>query len=536
MRIAACIAALATLALSLMPLGAAEAASRITTKDGNVIVGDVESLKDNVYTIKTPYGPMRVPAESVDRIEPAETAAAPAPASRGPGAAPPGAAPPEAGASAAAPAPSGALRLAGSNTIGAELAPRLLEAYAKKNGSGDIEWRGEGEDRSLIAHGQGGDFTADVSSHGSGTAPVQIAAGKADIGMMSRPINAKEVATLTQVGFGKADSPGQEHVVALDGLVVLVNKDNPVKQLSLADIQGLFSGAIADWSQVGGKPGPVHVYARDDKSGTYDTFKALVLKDKKLIGSAKRYEDSKELSDDVANDENGIGFVGFAYVRNARALAIGTECGLAFEPKEYAVKTEEYPLARRLFLYTPQKATNPHGGPFVEYALSSAAQPVVSREGFVSLLPESSDQDYVGQRIQQAAQNQEDSDAAARQFTRLTRAIAKGDRLSLTYRFQTNSDALDSRAVRDIARLAEYLDKPENRGRKLMLAGFSDSRGSFARNLALSRNRAQAIAAELRKNGVKPASVEGFGPVAPVACNDSDEGLSKNRRVEVWLQ
>lgn len=524
MRTAACFAALTALVLALIPLGAAEAASRITTKDGNVIVGDIESLKDNFYTIRTPYGAMRVPAQSVDRIEPAEAASGPA---SGAGAA--------AGPAAAA-ASSGALRLAGSNTIGAELAPRLLEAYAKKSGSGDFEWRGEGEDRSLIARGQGGEFAADVSSHGSGTAPVQLAAGKADIGMMSRPINAKEAAKLAEIGFGKADAPGQEHVVALDGLVVLVNKTNPVTRLSLADIQGLFSGAITDWSQAGGKPGPVHVYARDDKSGTYDTFKALVLRDKKLVPSAKRYEDSKELSDDVAADENGIGFVGFAYMRNARAVAVATECGLAFEPKEYAVKTEEYPLARRLFLYTPQKAANRHSEPFVQYALSSAAQPVVAREGFVSLLPEASDQDYVGQRIQQAAQNQEDSDAAARQFTRLTRAIAKADRLSLTYRFQTNSDALDSRAVRDIERLAEYLNQPENRGRKLMLGGFSDSRGPFGRNLALSRNRAQAVAAELRKHGVNPAAIEGYGPVAPVACNTNDEGLAKNRRVEVWLQ
>jgi phosphate transport system substrate-binding protein len=90
--------------------------------------------------------------------------------------------------------------------------------------------------------------------------------------------------------------------------------------------------------------------------------------------------------------------------------------------------------------------------------------------------------------------------------------------------------------VRDIERLAEFLNQPENRGRKLMLAGFSDSRGSFGRNLGLSRNRAQAIAAELRKRNVIPAAVEGYGPVAPVACNSSDEGLAKNRRVEVWLQ
>ena len=156
MRIAACFSALAALALALIPLGAAEAASRITTKDGNVIVGDIESLKDNFYTIRTPYGAMRVPAQSVDRIEPAETAAAPA-SGAGPGA--------SSSAPSAAATTSGALRLAGSNTIGAELAPRLLEAYAKKNGSGDFEcncgraaqaWRQTGVGRRLRAGGAGG--------------------------------------------------------------------------------------------------------------------------------------------------------------------------------------------------------------------------------------------------------------------------------------------------------------------------------------------------------------------------------------------
>ena len=122
MRIAACFSALAALALALIPLGAAEAASRITTKDGNVIVGDIESLKDNFYTIRT-YGAMRVPAQSVDRIEPAETAAAPA-SGAGPGA--------RSSAPSAAATTSGALRLAGSNTIGAELAPRLLEALRQE--------------------------------------------------------------------------------------------------------------------------------------------------------------------------------------------------------------------------------------------------------------------------------------------------------------------------------------------------------------------------------------------------------------------
>lgn len=528
MRIFGC---LIVLALVILPIGAADAASRITTKDGTVIIGDIESLQSNVYTIRTPYGAMRIPAASVNKIEPTSESA-PQPAAQKQGA-------PSSGAGerqSAAPS-SGPLRFAGSNTIGAELVPRLLEAYAAKLGAGDFEWRGEGEDRSLSAKGAGGaKFEADVAAHGSGTAAPALAAGKADIGMMSRPIKDKEVASLAAVGFGQADKPGQEHVLALDGIVVVVNKANPVKALTLSQIQGLFSGEITDWSQVGGKPGPVQVYSRDDKSGTFDTFKSLVLKDKKLVGSAKRYESHRELSDDVASDEHGIGFVGFAYVRNAHALTVATDCGLSFEPAEYSVKTEEYPLARRLFLYTPQRATNGNADPFVDFALSSAAQPTAEKEGFVSLLPQTAGSGYVGQRIQQAAQSQEDTSAeASRAFTQFTRAIAKGNRLSITYRFQTASDALDSRAVRDIERLAEFLNLPENRGRKVLLAGFADPRGAIGRNVVLSRARAEAVAAELRKHGVNP-EIEGFGPVAPVACNDSEAGWAKNRRVEVWLQ
>lgn len=247
-------------------------------------------------------------------------------------------------------------------------------------------------------------------------------------------------------------------------------------------------------------------------------------------------KDGTVIVGDIESLQSNFYTIRTPYVRNARALSISTECGLTFDPKEFAVKTEEYPLARRLFLYTPQRATNRSTEPFVDYALSSAAQPITEKEGFVSLQPQPSAQDYVGQRIGQAAENQDDTAEAARQFSRFSRAVAPSSRLSITYRFQSGSDALDSRAVRDIERLAEFLSLPENRGRKVTLAGFSDSRGSFGRNVGLSLNRARAIANELGKRNVNLAQIEGYGPVAPVACNSTDEGLQKNRRVEVWMR
>ena len=84
-----------------------------------------------------------------------------------------------------------------------------------------------------------------------------------------------------------------ENVIALDGLAIVVNKDNPVQALTLDQIAEIFSGQITNWERVGGPSAPISLYARDAKSGTFDTFKNLVLekdKDRKreLSASAKR--------------------------------------------------------------------------------------------------------------------------------------------------------------------------------------------------------------------------------------------------------
>src|SRR5262249_34893063 len=128
-----------------------------------------------------------------------------------------------------------------------------------------------------------------------------------------------------------------------------------------------------------------------------------VLKDRPIVASAKRFESSTELSDAVSSDPAGIGFVGIAYARNARPLNIALDCGLQYPPTEFLVKTEEYPLARRLFLYTAANPANPEVSRFVEYALSSNGQPVVKSVEFVSLQIEKSGPSYGASRVAVAA-------------------------------------------------------------------------------------------------------------------------------------
>jgi phosphate transport system substrate-binding protein len=435
----------------------------------------------------------------------------------------------------------------GSNTIGAELMPRLIEAYAKSRGERVRISNGESPDVSevrVIGNDGRNRAAIDLQARGSGTATPGLLSGKAVIGMSSRPLNEAELAQLAQQGFGDMRSAGSEHVAGLDGIIVIVSPGNPVVRLTLQQLQGVFSGAISDWLEIGGTPGRINVYARDAKSGTYDTFKTLVLDPGKhqLATGAQRFEASNELSDLVANDPNGIGFVGFAYLRNAKALALVNECGMSFTPSKFSVKTEEYPLSRRLFLYSGKLPEGSFAASFLAFALSVPAQPVVRDTGFI-------DQELEWHGGRQADRTADAQAArklkpgAAEPFVTLARDVQETSRISATMRFRYSSTELDNKALKDVDVLAQFLEflRQTRQDRKVVLAGFSDSAGSVDRNVALSLERANAVRqALLRKLGdpqyAKLIDTRGFGPALPVACNETEAGRDKNRRVEVWLK
>jgi phosphate transport system substrate-binding protein len=284
------------------------------------------------------------------------------------------------------------LRIHGSNTIGAKLAPEIARAYAEKNGLSagttnmgassedfDVEYSTSESDRKYVLR---------FKAHGSATAFQDLLGGATDIGMSSRRIKDEEVKLLKDAGMGDLKAPKAENVIALDGVAVIVNKANPVESLSLDQIARIFSGEIRDWAQAGGAPGPITVYSRDNRSGTFDTFKTLVLEGpphRELSASAKRFESSEELSDSVAADPSGIGFIGFAYVRSAKALRISTSCGLRFPPEPFTVRSEEYPLSRRLYFYLPETRRTPQAEDFLKFSLSADAQPVTAAVGFIGL-------------------------------------------------------------------------------------------------------------------------------------------------------
>ncbi|HMV40865.1 MAG TPA: phosphate ABC transporter substrate-binding/OmpA family protein, partial [Plasticicumulans sp.] len=413
------------------------------------------------------------------------------------------------------------LRIHGSNTIGAELAPALVERFLARRGASDVRrvpgTRAEEMRIEATLPGSEGRIAIELAAHGSGTAFTDLADGRADVGAASRPVRDEEIRKLA--ALGDFSSPAAEHVIGLDGVAIIVHPANPLRSLSREQVAKLFAGEIRDWAELGGRPGPVHIYARDERSGTWDTFQSLVLgKAYPLSPEAQRFESSPELSDRVATDAGGIGFIGLPYVRMARALAIGDGNAVPSAPSPFTVATEDYPLSRRLFFYLAPTGDNRMARELVEFALENDGQQVVEAHGFIS------------QRV--APQRVALSPNAPKEYESLTRDAL---RLSVNFRFRPGSGLLDGKAQRDLRRVTDYLAQAENRSRQVLLFGFTDARGSPEQNLRLSQQRAQEIARELQARGIQTRVVRGFGPANPVAADDSPSGQERNRRVEIWV-
>jgi phosphate transport system substrate-binding protein len=429
-----------------------------------------------------------------------------------------------------------ALGIHGSNTIGARLMPNTIERFAEEQGltvekiilgsnAEEVGYRLMLPDGQVVAN-------IDLRSHGTNTAPPSLAQGDAQIGMMSRPIKPEEVQAISDAG-----TEIKTNVFALDGVLVVVSPKNPVAALSLEQIAKIFSGEIKDWAQLGGKPGKINLYARDSKSGTYDTFNNLVLapQNLKISPEAKRFESSPDLSDETSRDPNGIGFIGFGYRRNAKPLSISSSCGIVFQPDVFSVKTEEYPLSRRLFLQTSEHMPTA-GMRLVDFALSDQAQPVITESGFVNQQIDTVSFDSQSMRLAHslAVPDKEFSLAYMRE---LVNELRGAQRLSITFRFQPKSANLDEKAQQDIPRLVRYL-KSLSASKHVVLVGFSDNAGTFDANRLVALKRATGIKEALKKEGVAPALLDAkaYGSLLPAGCNDTEAGREANRRVEVWIK
>lgn len=250
------------------------------------------------------------------------------------------------------PAQAQKLVIKGSDTLGAKLVPMLAEEYKAKNPGVSFE----------------------IAAEGSTTGITAITSGTADIGMSSRRAKVTEVSAAAAKGVKL-----QPLIVCFDGMAVVVHKDNPIADLSKRQIEQIFTGDITDWSAVGGSAGPISIYTRNTSSGTYSDWKDLAMNKRDYAASSQKMAGNEQIVSEVANNPNGIGYVGLAYTKEPgiKVVSVG---GHLPGKKEIIEKT--YPYARPNFYYT-NAAPSGEAAKFIEFTLSPAGQAIVEKVGFV---------------------------------------------------------------------------------------------------------------------------------------------------------
>ncbi|HVO76144.1 MAG TPA: PstS family phosphate ABC transporter substrate-binding protein [Ignavibacteriaceae bacterium] len=261
----------------------------------------------------------------------------------------------------------------GSDTM-VNLSQRWAEEYMKKNPSISIQ----------------------VTGGGSGTGIAALLNGTTDIANASREMK--------DVEMEKAKSSGlnlEQHKVALDGLAVIVSPENPISELTIAQLSDIFTGKTTNWKELGGKNLPIVLYGRENSSGTYEFFKEHVLgKDKN--GNQNEYASSTQvlqgtaaLGEAVARDIKGIGYGGvgyFAQRKDVKILSVKeNKDSQAYSPvgdggqvMYELIWSKKYPISRYLYCYANSNLKR-EGKAFLDFIVSPDGQNLVKQMEYIPL-------------------------------------------------------------------------------------------------------------------------------------------------------
>jgi phosphate transport system substrate-binding protein len=235
-----------------------------------------------------------------------------------------------------------------------------------------------------------------IEGKGSATAPPALIEGTAQLGPMSRPMKKEEIDKFTEK-FGYAPT---EVKVAIDALAVYVNKDNPVTELTLADLDGIFSSTrksgskdVATWGDLGltgdFASRPVSLFGRNSASGTYGYFKEHALAKGDFKPTVKEQPGSSGVVQGISSDLYGIGYSGVGYVTSGvKSVPLGEEKGKTFGPSYENCLSGDYPLARFLVVYVnkaPGKPLDTLTLEFIKFVTSKEGQEIVVKDGYFPL-------------------------------------------------------------------------------------------------------------------------------------------------------
>ncbi|MBP6672373.1 MAG: phosphate ABC transporter substrate-binding protein [Bacteroidetes bacterium] len=227
-------------------------------------------------------------------------------------------------------------------------------------------------DRYLTEHP---DKNITVEGGGSGLGVQSLIKGTSDICAASRPLTPEEVRMIAQ----RYQSLGVSILCAKDALSIVIHPSNPVRNLTEQQIKGIFTGAVTDWSELGGPPGPITVFRRESNSGTYLYFEDHVLLGEEYSSNSISVPGARAMINAVAAESSAIGYSTSVYASGVNSVSVN-----GAEPTMVNVRQGRYPISRYLYFYT----VNPPEGDvkkFVDWVTGREGQRTVKENGYVPL-------------------------------------------------------------------------------------------------------------------------------------------------------
>ncbi len=497
------------------------------------ITGELLDYVDGVFTVQTPLAVLTTDSDTVTCEGPGcPTLAIPASAEQ---------AEPE---EEAAPIRLEAdLVMVGSDNVGEDLMPLVMEPFAallNATVSEPIEFPDDIAQYVFTPIGGGEPFVMEVESNDSEIGFDRLVEGTADIAMASGPPSQEQVNALARQGRGDLFDASQEYIIGVDSVLMTVHNTNPIDALSRQQLISIYTDQTTNWSQVGGPNLTIMPGARDGGSARRNFENWAFGEERDLSPGTFELDRGRDMRNFVQDNPGAIGYSISDNIGDTKAVDLILDCGVVTEATPFKSKSEEYLLGRRIRLYIDNQNPKPEVRQLVNYMISPAADPYVAESGYFSLGIVEDDQ-ALG-RLTNAALIGQPRSIGRNIQDQIATDLRGASRLSLTFRFPTDVFALDSKGLRDLDRLVDYMARPENAGREFIFVGFADTVGQFVYNTQLSRNRAQQVLQQVRNHpeagGLRSMrmSTVGLSEAAPVSCNDNAYGRSRNRRVEVWVR
>ncbi len=220
-------------------------------------------------------------------------------------------------------------------------------------------------------------FVITVKKTGSGDGAAALVDGRCDVAAMSRFMKHKEFSNAVEKGLMPV-----AHVIAMDGVCVAVHPANPIKALTIDQIQAIFAGDITNWSQIGGPDISIVPISRDTSSGTFEVFGELVMKGRSLAGRVETVNSNPAMHARVSTTTGAIGYMGLGFI-DQKVTSVTVD---GVSPSRQTIASGTYPIARPLYLFTdgfPALGSLMHK--FCTFHLTEKGHEIIQAKGFIPL-------------------------------------------------------------------------------------------------------------------------------------------------------